>query len=137
MVAPCVVAQVLPTPSSWPHDYPGKPSGDFSPEWQACELYHSLSSHIPTFSCNPFHLDFEVTSSLPNVTWTLPRSFSGNIGVNRAGHPNNTLFFWAFEKEYGSLTAAAGEHGEDPWGIWLNGGFDSRLCSQFVQYYAD
>lgn len=23
-------------PNSFPHDYPGKPSGDFSPEWQSC-----------------------------------------------------------------------------------------------------
>lgn len=36
VVLPLVVAQVPPTPSSWPHDYPGKPSGDFSPEWQSC-----------------------------------------------------------------------------------------------------
>ena len=25
--------------SSWPHDYPGKPSGDFSPEWQDCASF--------------------------------------------------------------------------------------------------
>ena len=75
-----------------------------------------------------------MTSSLPNVTWTLPRSFSGNIGVDRAGHPNNTLFFWAFEKEYGSLTAAAGERGEEPWGIWLNGGFGTCFRPWFVEY---
>ena len=66
--------------------------------------------------------DFEVTDPLPNVTWTLPRNFAGNVGVNREGHPNNTLFFWAFEKENGSLTAAAGERSDEPWGIWLNGG---------------
>lgn len=22
--------------NSWPHDYPGKPDGDFSPDWQEC-----------------------------------------------------------------------------------------------------
>ena len=38
------------------------------------------------------------------------------------GHPNNTLFFWAFEKEHGSLTAPANDKIEKPWGIWLNGG---------------
>ena len=59
---------------------------------------------------------------MPNVTWTLPRSFAGNIAVDRDGHPNNTLFFWAFEKDEGSLTAAAGERSTVPWGIWLNGG---------------
>ncbi|KAH9893404.1 alpha/beta-hydrolase [Cubamyces lactineus] len=88
-------------PSSWPHDYPGKPSGDFSPAWQDY---------------------FEVKDSLPNVTWALPRSFAGNIPVNRAGHPNDTLYFWGFEKENGSLTAGANERANEPWGIWLNGG---------------
>ncbi|OSD04774.1 alpha/beta-hydrolase [Trametes coccinea BRFM310] len=88
-------------PSSWPHDYPGKPSGDFSPAWQKY---------------------FEVTEPLRNVTFPLSRNFAGNIPVNRAGHPNNTLFFWAFEKEKGSLTADASERSNEPWGIWLNGG---------------
>ncbi|KAI0333871.1 alpha/beta-hydrolase [Cubamyces sp. BRFM 1775] len=88
-------------PSSWPHDYPGKPSGDFSPAWQ------------------PY---FEVKDPLPNVTWPLSRSFAGNIPVNRAGHPNCTLYFWGFEKERGSLTADAHERADEPWGIWLNGG---------------
>ncbi|KAI0675833.1 alpha/beta-hydrolase [Trametes maxima] len=88
-------------PSTWPHDYPGKPSGDFSPAWQSY---------------------FEVKGPLPNVSFSLPRNFAGNIPVNRAGHPNNTLFFWGFEKENGSLTAAATERSDEPWGIWLNGG---------------
>ncbi|KAI0642261.1 alpha/beta-hydrolase [Trametes meyenii] len=88
-------------PSTWPHDYPGKPSGDFSPTWQSY---------------------FEVKGTLPNVSFSLPRSFAGNIPVNRAGHPNNTLFFWGFEKEEGSLTAAADARSDEPWGIWLNGG---------------
>ncbi|KAI0718592.1 alpha/beta-hydrolase [Cerioporus squamosus] len=43
---------------------------------------------------------FEVQSPLPNLTGlAFPRSFAGNIPVNRAGHPNNTLFFWGFERE--------------------------------------
>ncbi|KAI0773289.1 alpha/beta-hydrolase [Trametes elegans] len=88
-------------PSSWPHDYPDKPSGNFSPAWQSY---------------------FEVKGALPNITWQLPRSFAGNVPVDRAGHPNDTLFFWAFEKENGSLTAAANERANEPWGIWLNGG---------------
>ena len=116
---PLVHAQ-LSTPSSWPQDYPGKPSGDFSPEWQKCTSHHFL-----TLTASPLKLhstDFEVTEPLTNVTWTLPRNFAGNVGVNRAGHPNNTLFFWAFEKENGSLTAAAGDRADEPWGIWLNGG---------------
>ncbi|TDL15660.1 alpha/beta-hydrolase [Rickenella mellea] len=87
--------------NSFPHDYPGKPSGDYSPQWQNY---------------------FQVTDKLPNVTWDLGRNWAGNIAVNRPGHPNDTLFFWAFEKENGSLTAAANERGGEPWGIWLNGG---------------
>ncbi|KAI0629361.1 alpha/beta-hydrolase [Trametes polyzona] len=100
-----------PTPSSWPHDYPGKPSGDFSPEWQDY---------------------FEVKDPLPNITFSLPRSFAGNVGVNRPGHPNNTLFFWALEKEEGSLTAGADERSDVPWGIWLNGGPGSSSMLGFL-----
>jgi carboxypeptidase D len=66
-------------------------------------------------------VDFQVTDQLPNVTWNLPRNWAGNIAVQRAGHPNDTLFFWAFEKENGSLTAEADERLDEPWGIWLNG----------------
>ncbi|KAI0792052.1 alpha/beta-hydrolase [Abortiporus biennis] len=87
----------VPVESSWPQDYPGKPSGDYSPQWQNY---------------------FQVTETLPNVTFPLSRNFAGNIAVNRAGHPNNTLFFWGFEHAQGSLTAAS----SDPWQIWLNGG---------------
>ncbi|KAF7356332.1 Carboxypeptidase [Mycena venus] len=85
-------------PSSFPHVYPGKPTGDYSPAWQKY---------------------FQVTAPLPNITFPLPQSFAGNIDVQRAGHPNNTLFFWALEKTSGSLTAA---ESSEPWGIWLNGG---------------
>ncbi|RDB23681.1 hypothetical protein Hypma_009154 [Hypsizygus marmoreus] len=88
-------------PSSFPHKYPGQPSGDFSPAWQRY---------------------FEVTQKLPNVTFNLGRSYAGNIPVQRAGHPNNTLFFYGFEKSKGSLTAPAGSSNQEPWGIWLNGG---------------
>ncbi|KAH8075870.1 alpha/beta-hydrolase [Cristinia sonorae] len=88
-------------PPSFPHDYPGKPSGDLSPAWQSY---------------------FQVTEKLPNITFDLGRNWAGSIPVGRAGRPNNTLFFWAFEKENGSLTAAAGERSDEPWGIWLNGG---------------
>jgi carboxypeptidase D len=68
-----------------------------------------------------------VTEKLPNITGTLPalpRNFAGNIPVNRAGHPNDTLFFWAFENagKHGSLTAPADAKNTDPWIIWLQGG---------------
>ncbi|KAE9404117.1 alpha/beta-hydrolase [Gymnopus androsaceus JB14] len=97
------VSQVLSQglPSTFPHNYTGIPKGGYSPEWQNY---------------------FEVTHPLPNVTEPIARSFAGNIGVNRAGHPNNTLWFWAFEKEEGSLTAPAGERDDEPWLVWLQGG---------------
>ena len=151
VLAAALVSAALPdTPSSWPHDYPGKPAGDFSPAWQSCASTYStnvLSANlaiyftVPAVSAprSPFsaprsptaarHTDFEVTAPLANVTFPLPRNFAGNVGVNRAGHPNNTLFFWAFERENGSLTAAAGERAAEPWGIWLNGGC-VRACGR-------
>ncbi|PSR71880.1 hypothetical protein PHLCEN_2v12224 [Hermanssonia centrifuga] len=52
----------------------------------------------------------------------MSRSWAGNIPVNRPGHPNDTLFFWAVEKETGSLTSTADDSNNEPWGIWLNGG---------------
>jgi hypothetical protein len=66
--------------------------------------------------------DFQVTKSLSGVSFDPGRNWAGSIGVNRPGLPNNTLFFWGFEKEHGSLTAKAGERKDESWGIWLNGG---------------
>lgn len=60
-----------------------------------------------------------MTKNLPNVTWSLSRNWAGNIPVQREGHPNDTLFFWAFESEEGSFTSTSTDA---PWGIWLNGG---------------
>ncbi|KAF5373507.1 hypothetical protein D9757_010495 [Collybiopsis confluens] len=88
-------------PSTFPHNYTGIPPGDYSTAWQKY---------------------FEVSQPLPNVTNPIARNFAGNVGVNRAGHPNNTLWFWAFERENGSLTVSAGERENEPWLIWLNGG---------------
>ena len=68
--------------------------------------------------------DFQVTDQLPNVTFPINRNWAGNIPVNRPGHANDTLFFWGFEKENGSLTANAGERSDEPWGVWLNGGYE-------------
>ncbi|KAJ6511202.1 alpha/beta-hydrolase [Mycena sanguinolenta] len=86
-------------PSTFPHAYPGMPTTSFGPDWQNY---------------------FEVTGQLPNVTGPIARSFAGNVGVNRADHPNATLFFWAFERANGTLTGSAAD--TDPWMIWLNGG---------------
>ncbi|EIN09574.1 alpha/beta-hydrolase [Punctularia strigosozonata HHB-11173 SS5] len=84
-----------------PHRYSGQPKGSYDTDWQDY---------------------FQVTDGLPNVTFDLPRNWAGNIAVKRTGHPDDSLFFWGFEKEQGSLTAAAGENNDAPWGIWLNGG---------------
>ena len=116
----------LTPPNSFPHAWPGQPKSAFSPAWQNCKSssqYRQVLAHRLTAQ-----LDFAVKNPLPGLNLTgraqrLPRSFAGNIPVNRAGHPNNTLFFWAFEKENGSLTAAAGERAPEPWGIWLTGGY--------------
>ncbi|KAJ7906694.1 hypothetical protein B0H13DRAFT_2505429 [Mycena leptocephala] len=43
-------------------------------------------------------VDFEVTGPLENVTWPLPRNFAGSISTKTVGSPNNTAFFWGFEK---------------------------------------
>ena len=111
-------AQRIP-PNSWPHNYTGIPSGAYSPQWQRCTCcfvlcFLDFDYRIPQ--------DFEVKDALPNVTVPLPRSFAGSISTNRAGHANDSLFFWGFEREKGSLTAAAHERVEEPWIIWLNGG---------------
>jgi len=92
------LAQVI---NSFPNPYPGIPTGDFSVSWQDY---------------------YQVTDPLPNISFPLNRNWAGNIPVNRTNHPNDTLFFWAFEKENGSLTASAGDGSNEPWGIWLNGG---------------
>ncbi|KAJ3865848.1 alpha beta-hydrolase [Lentinula novae-zelandiae] len=97
-------------PSSFPHLYAGAPSGDYSPEWQSY---------------------FEVIEPLPNVTFPLTRSFAGNLPVQRADHPNDTLFFWAFEHQNGSLTSNTST---EPWGIWLNGGpGSSSMAGMFFE----
>ena len=67
--------------------------------------------------------------SLPNVTFPVSRNWAGTIPVNRAHHPNDTLFFWAFEHKSGSLTS---KKTDEPWAIWLNGGYvidDGTLMS--------
>ncbi|KAJ7576927.1 alpha/beta-hydrolase, partial [Mycena floridula] len=97
--------------NTFPHNYSGIPNEALGPIWQAY---------------------FQVTEPLPNVTSPIARNFAGNLPVERPGHPNDTLFFWAFEKEQGSLTAAAGEKSEDPWLIWLNGGPGSSSFLGFM-----
>ncbi|KAI0772159.1 Alpha/Beta hydrolase protein [Irpex lacteus] len=84
-----------------PHAYKGMPTGDYSTEWQSF---------------------FKVRSDLPNVSFDVGTSYAGNIAVQRENHPNNTLFFWGFESQKDSLTAAAGEMNDKPWAIWLQGG---------------
>jgi hypothetical protein len=57
-------------------------------------------------------LDFLVKDHLPNATFSIQSSYAGNLPVNRPGHPNDTLFFWAFEKTNGSLTRATNNSDE-------------------------
>ena len=54
------------------------------------------------------------------MTTPLSRNWAGSVSVDRAGHPNDTLFFWAFEKEEGSLTATADERSDEPWAIFIS-----------------
>ncbi|KAJ3548231.1 hypothetical protein NM688_g5321 [Phlebia brevispora] len=54
-----------------------------------------------------------------STEWQQCNSYAGNINVNRHEYPNDTLFFWAFEKEDGSLTA---DNSTEPWAVWLQGG---------------
>lgn len=116
-----LLANVLPAvsdplPSTYPHNYTGIPTSELSPAWQNCAFSVSGTSNLTLTNL----ADFLVTDKLPNVTFPLGRSFAGNIPVERDGHPNNTLFFWGFEKQNGSLTTNSSIN--EPWGIWLNGG---------------
>ena len=80
---------------------------------------YSLSSRMQCLRLPP---DYRVKDgSLPNVTFPLNRNWAGSIPVNRTNHPNDTLFFWAFEHKDGSLTSNATD---EPWAIWLNGGYE-------------
>ena len=38
-------------PNSFPHDYPGKPKGDFSPEWQDCRFTYTLTYARHAHNC--------------------------------------------------------------------------------------
>ena len=110
-------------PNSFPHAYPGIPSGDFSQEWQDCECGLIQTKREIPLKPVGVALDFLVQEgSLPNVTFPLSRNFAGNIPVNRTNHPNDTLFFWGFENSNGSLTQDADANTSAPWGLWLNGG---------------
>lgn len=103
-------------PSTWPN-YTGAPSLPFSRTWQSCKQ-HVLFSTLQVLTVRI--IDFEVNSSaISNVSFTLPTSYAGNLPVNRKGHPNNTLFFWATEKSFGSLND---DNPELPYLIWLQGG---------------
>ncbi|KAF8202232.1 Alpha/Beta hydrolase protein [Pholiota molesta] len=87
-------------PSTWPHFYPGQPSGDYSPEWQSY---------------------FEVTQKLPNITWKR-KGVSLETFQYNGRPPKQYPFFLGFEKSQGSLTAPLSPSNQQPWGIWLNGG---------------
>ena len=91
-----------------------------------CTVYIDFRLYLPlTWKRFEYHADFEVHYPLPDLGHiALPRSFAGNIPVDRPDHPNNTLFFWAFERQgtNGTLTTPEDENNTDPWIIWLQGG---------------
>lgn len=66
--------------------------------------------------------DFAVNSSSLGLGFDVGNSYAGNINVQRENHPNNTLYFWGFESQSGSLTAGPGELSDRPWAVWLQGG---------------
>lgn len=106
-------------PASAPFEYTGIPGGDYSPEWQHC-MYSFLQIVPKPISSLP---DFRVKDDLPGIDFDLGQNYAGNIDVQRDKHPNDTLFFWGFEKDNGSLTAEAGERSMEPWAVWLQGGY--------------
>ena len=118
-------------PNSFPHACPGSPPATSAQNGRNASIPSPPPSPVPPTQrprgAHPLTAaapDFEVTDALPNITGALPRSYAGNIPVGRAGHPNDTLFFWAFERPgaNGSLTAPAGANSTEPWIIWLQGG---------------
>ncbi len=109
-----------------PHAYKGMPTGDYSTEWQSCKPRSITSPGSDCSTYSPLFAVFKVRSDLPNVSFDVGTSYAGNIAVQRENHPNNTLFFWGFESQKDSLTAAAGEMNDKPWAIWLQGGY---VCS--------
>lgn len=119
-------------------------------------VYPTIPQNNPPLTTNPPSLaDYLQNKSDPALLDAIPfindigRMFSGSVSVNRAGHPNDTLFFWAIEHAEGSLTQAAGSDAvgavtpnsglrpgmattvaeassgdsSEPWVIWLNGGY--------------
>ncbi|PPQ62877.1 hypothetical protein CVT24_006275 [Panaeolus cyanescens] len=94
------VALAFQGPHAYPYIYPNQPQTGYGPEWQDY---------------------FRVPYPLPNITFPLSTSYAGNLPVDREGHPNNTLWFWGFEKSPGSLTAPLDPLNNEPWGIWLSG----------------
>jgi carboxypeptidase D len=106
--------------SSSPNVYNGMPSGDYDTGWQQCKCARNTSAKTVRriHTCS----DFRVTEKLPGIDFDLGNHYAGNIAVQRPNHPNNTLFFWAFEHQNGSLTAPSGQNDDAPWAIWLQGG---------------
>ena len=85
-------------------------------------VMYAPAGYSPEYRLNLFP-DFQVNNNQLDLNFDPGNNYAGNIGVQRANHQNDTLFFWAFEKESGSLTAAAGDRSTEPWAIWLQGGY--------------
>lgn len=97
------------------------PVGDYSPDWQQCNV--PTASTVKVLAHQLLSLiDFQVTDPLPGINFTLGNNYAGNIAVQRPQFPDDTLFFWGFETSPGSLTAPAGQSNDQPWAVWLQGG---------------
>jgi hypothetical protein len=55
------------------------------------EMYVHRKVLVPLLVSTPCTPDYQVTKPLPNVTSDLGRNWAGNVAVDWAGHPNNTL----------------------------------------------
>ncbi|KAJ4500491.1 Alpha/Beta hydrolase protein [Lentinula lateritia] len=100
-----------------------------SRSWSSPHTYQGMPSYA--YSEEGWPQYFEVVDSLPNVTWTSPRSFAGSISTETPDMPNNTLFFWGFETFNGSITST---NSSDPWVVYLAGGPGySSMASALVE----
>ncbi|EAU90532.2 hypothetical protein CC1G_00916 [Coprinopsis cinerea okayama7 len=75
-----------PLPSSWPHDYPGKPSGDYSPAWQN---YFRVQNPVPGV---PFPLSRSYAGNLPNGPIRIQSD--GSLVKNRHSWDKLSDMFW-------------------------------------------
>jgi hypothetical protein len=80
-----------------------------------------ISNHFsPCLPCLQV-ADFFVKDNVPGVDFDISRSWAGNILTHPDKSANDYLFYWAFEREEGSLAAKKGERSNEPWAIHVDG----------------